>query len=156
MLPQCHPTSATLVGRGWFILLGCYLRSKVQEEEGGRKDAMCLTVGQEPAISLSCCALCENVKTDGIVVHMGVQWAMIPKLRIFLFLVFQSKKKRQKGKNPDFLNLRNLWCLQMDWCFKVWNWPNKCNLNFFHFFCQLNHLRSTYNLSAHPITISKQ
>ena len=32
----------------------------------------------------------------------GAQWAMIPKLRIFLFLVFISQKRRQKGRKPAF------------------------------------------------------
>ena len=32
----------------------------------------------------------------------GAQWAMIPKLRIFLFLVFISKKYNKKTKNPTF------------------------------------------------------
>ena len=32
----------------------------------------------------------------------GAQWAMIPKLRIFLLVVFISQKRRPKGKQPAF------------------------------------------------------
>ena len=39
----------------------------------------------------------------------GGQWAMIPKLGMFLFLVFISQKLGPKGKNPEcFAHKRNM------------------------------------------------